>query len=287
VEDHIEKALGRAAAGNPRMRKWTRPEPYGQHRKPTSDRDNPPLANDPNLGKKIALDLDHMAKNFILAGRDHEDAIVADRYRLLRTRIRQLMKPREWTKLGITSPAAKDGKSLTALNLAITAARDTSGNVVLMDCDFRRPSLISYTGIETGNSLADYLNGEAEIADIIYRPTAFPNLYLIPTELPDITDRILEGRQIARLQELLNYLESSDTLLFVDLPPVLIGDDVLALAPMLDALLLVLRDDQTSTDDIRQATDLVSNFNVLGSVLNCSTSESNSMNNYYHAKEAN
>jgi len=69
--------------------------------------------------------------------------------------IQQRMAPREWKQLGVTSPAPREGKSLTALNLAITASRESSDPVILVDADTRQPSVCPYLGVEPKASLAD------------------------------------------------------------------------------------------------------------------------------------
>ena len=193
------------------------------------------------------------------------------------------MKPRGWNKLGITSPSAKEGKSLTSANLAIIASRDASRKIVLIDADMRRPSLFENFGIEASAGLSDYLSGNADLEDVIYRPSMMPNLYILPTQVA--SDKLMEeslGGQ--HIQQLLEDLSSNDVMTIVDLPPALVADDVLSLSPYLDSLLIVVRDGQSNSKELKNTTDLLSEVNLLGTVLNDSEEAGRDTHGYYYAR---
>ena len=63
-----------------------------------------------------------------------------DTYRILRTRVLQEMRANNWRTIGVTSPDVGSGKTLTAINLAISIARDRSSTAMLFDADLRRPT---------------------------------------------------------------------------------------------------------------------------------------------------
>ena len=285
MDDHISKALARAQenadgkgsdkAGNPSVRDWVRPEKRA--------RQKPPSAIEvEDFGIEIELDRDGLSSRHVLAGSGFEHALVADRYRLLRTRIRQRMKPRGWSKLGITSPGSKEGKSLTAINLAIATSRDTTGQVVLVDADLRRPSVANYLGFQPEKGLTEYLLEQADLEEIVYRPSHMPNLNVVPTIMNDTTLASKDSLGSERMRQLLDTFVTDNTMLIVDLPPVLVADDVLALAPLLDALLIVIRDGKTSIDELKQGNDLLSDFNLLGTVLNASEDNDQGVSGYYY-----
>src|SRR5687767_7397607 len=81
-------------------------------------------------------------------------------YRMLRTRLLQQMRNNRWTSLAFTSPGPGEGKSLTALNLALSIARDKSFDVFLLDLDMRNPSILAYLGGRPRSEVTQYFAGE-------------------------------------------------------------------------------------------------------------------------------
>jgi len=226
----------------------------------------------------VELDTDLMVANHLLVNPDHDDGVTADRYRLLNTRIQQRMAPRHWKQLGITSPAPREGKSLTSLNLAITASRESSEPVILVDADTRQPSICEYLGVEPKASLADYLDGNAELSDVVFTSSTYPGLHIIGNSQTEARQPLTKDR----LDELFHQIDNENTTVVVDLPPVLLGDDVLLVAPHTDALLIVLRDEHSNLDDLKETTDLLGEYNLLGTILNCSREASRSSKGYYY-----
>ena len=81
----------------------------------------------------------HLQKNHIL--NPGSDKIIANAYKVLRTRVLQQMQQNRWTTLAVTSPKPDEGKTLTAINLSISMALKLDYTVVLVDLDFRKPSI--------------------------------------------------------------------------------------------------------------------------------------------------
>lgn len=272
VEDPISRAL-KLSKDKREMR-----EPKRQSRAGFSGR---PANSSSNLthGKNdIELDIDFLVANSLLVGPELDDGVTADRYRLLNTRIQQRMAPREWKQLGVTSPAPREGKSLTALNLAITASRESSDPVILVDADTRQPSVCPYLGVEPKASLADYLDGNAGLADVVFTTPTYPGLHIIGNVQSTGRNALSKDK----LDDLFHEIDNENVSVVVDLPPVLLGDDVLLVAPHIDAMLIVLRDEQSNLDDLKATTDLLGDFNLLGTVLNCSKEANRSMEGYYY-----
>lgn len=278
MDDPLSKALRLGDERGDSVGNWTKPKrrrPNGYTGKRSKNRVADAVVE---ISNEIELDIDHMHSNRLLVNDELDDAITADRYRLLHTRVRQCMKPRKWSHLGITSPSAKEGKSLTAINLAITASRESSSPVFLIDADTRRPSLAHYLGINPAAGLTDYLNDEASLEDIIYSSPQLPGLYLIPNRAA--TTRSTLSKE--PLDELFAELPSENALVIVDLPPALVADDVLLVAPRVDSLLIVLRDGHSNENELRSTTTLLSDFNLMGTVLNCSKEVEQALHGYYY-----
>ena len=282
MDDHLSRALDRAQESPNLIRNWTKPDPESKNGAAPKWKGSIQKALE--AGAPVELDQKLLQRNHVLSTTAFEDSLVSDSYRLLRTRIRQLMKPRDWNKLGITSPSAKEGKSLTATNLAIIAARDASRKVVLIDGDMRRPSIFEYFGIEADKGLSDYLAGNTNLEDVVYRPSILPNLYIIPTRVAS-EELMEESLGDGHIQELLNELSSEDVFTIVDLPPALVADDVLSLAPLLDGLLIVVRDGQSSSADLKSTIELLSDVSLLGTVLNDSPDAGKDSHGYYYSKQ--
>src|SRR6185295_16963230 len=87
---------------------------------------------------------------------------------VLRTRILQRTRSNLWNTIGITSPGQGDGKSVTALNLALSLAREGNNNVFLIDLDMRNPKLCHYLGAVPPRDINDYFAGEAAPNEVLF-----------------------------------------------------------------------------------------------------------------------
>ncbi len=190
-----------------------------------------------------------------------------DIYRMLRTRVLQVMKANNWTTLVVTSPATGSGKTLTAINLAISIARDLSHTALLFDADLRYPSTSKYFGYTPEYGLNDYLFNDVPLSKILFHPN-MDRLTVLPGRVP-----IKESAEILsspKLLSLLHELRSSyaDRLIIADIAPVLSVDDALALAPHIDCMLLVAESGITKSEDLSKTLELMQGIPIIGTVLN-------------------
>jgi protein-tyrosine kinase len=279
--DHISKALERAQAERGSVRNWVMP----------AGRDSQdPIAASVPVVRRVDLSADHLRERHVLWGRGLglEDPTMSDQYRLLRTRVVQRMRQQGWRSVGITSPGPRAGKSLTALNLAISMARDDAHSVVLVDADLRRPSIAEMLGIDEGISLIDYLVKDLALDDVLIHPN-IENLTILPGRTDESGAAVPELLTSTKMSELIDRLhhDSRSSLVVVDLPPILVGDDVVAIAPLLDCLLVVVEERKTEIEDLRQAAELIKDFNLLGTVLNKSALKPTLNAGYYYYGTAN
>ena len=191
-----------------------------------------------------------------------------DAYKILRTQVMHRLRENGWNVLGITSPNRQEGKTLTAVNLAISLAMDTTQTVLLVDADFTNPSAHLAFGIEECGGLVDYLLDSIPVEQLLIHP-GIGRFVLMPAgRAIQNSAEALTSPKMASLVEEFKHRYPSRIVLF-DLPPLLNTADVLAFAPYTDALLLVVEDGRTSREDVERALQLVKGSTpVLGTVLN-------------------
>lgn len=192
---------------------------------------------------------------------------VADAYKMLRTRIMRTMKENDWNSLAITSPRAGEGKSLTAVNLALSMAREIDRTVLLVDLDLRRPSAHKFFGIEVEKGLSDYLQGDATIEELLINPSIDRFVLLPGNKRVDNSSELLVSQKMIALTEEIEHRYKNRIVIY-DLPPVLVVDDALAFSSQADSFLLVVGEGSTQADEIIAAHQVLSEANVLGTVLN-------------------
>lgn len=224
----------------------------------------------------IALDKAALHDSLVLP--QLQDAGALRAYKILRTRVLRRLEANQWHSLAVTGVTVGEGKTLTAINLAIALSQDPSTWVTLIDLDLQRPRVAEYLGIRNARGekgLSDYLQGNASFENIMYAPdidrlTVIPNFSSIMSSSEALTT--------PRMAELMQSLEAETPrrVLIFDMPPVLAADDVLAFAPQIDGLLLVVAEGTTDRNSLRSAKEVLGEMNLLGVVLNRSAERNDS-----------
>ena len=189
-------------------------------------------------------------------------------YNLLRTQILQRFKENHWNVLAVTSPGPGEGKTLTAINLAISIAREVDYTVLLVDANLRHPWMLEHFGLEKRKGLSDYLIDDVPIAELLVQPSRVGHLVLLPGGRPvENSAEMLNSPKMAQLVADMKSRYHSRVIIF-DLPPVLSSADALAFSPYVDAALLVVEEGTTRKPDVERAVELLSTTNIVGTVLN-------------------
>jgi protein-tyrosine kinase len=211
-----------------------------------------------------------------LAANEHAAAA----YRIIRTRLLHTIRSNKLTSIAITSPDAGDGKSVTAINLALNMARDATSSVYLLDLDMRNPSICRYLGVLPPHELSSYFTGGATAADVFFS-IGPQNLAIAGSLTP--TDRASELIGSGHLEALLEYIVGlgGSPIVLIDLPPVLVTDEALRVAPRVDATLLVVAEGRTRRDDLLRARDILADFPSAGVILNRATEQVGAGGYYY------
>jgi capsular exopolysaccharide synthesis family protein len=179
------------------------------------------------------------------------------------------MRRNDWTTLAVTGTCPDEGKTLTAINLSISMARDLSTSVILVDLDLRKPSISRYLGISPRHGISDYLQGAVDLERTLINP-GIDRLGLLLNERPFTnSSELLNSPQMHSLVAQLRQGEGR--IVVFDLPPLLVTDDMLAFSPFVDAILLVLSQGRTKQTDLLAAKELLQDVNIVGTVLNRSS----------------
>lgn len=230
----------------------------------TSERSRAPVARHPST--RLPFDVVRARENRVVMPDDPGAA--AQAYRMLRTQVLQRVRRDDVRALGIVSAADGEGKTLTAINLALGIAAETNQDVLLVDLDLRRPSVASVLGLTPPQGLEGWFASVTPIGDVCYGLEGVDRLEIIPTLAPvGGSSGMLASR---RAQEMLLELKSAQShgLVIIDLPPVLLTDDFLTVAPVLDGVVLVASEGVTKREDIVRTLELIGNTRLVGTVLN-------------------
>jgi len=214
---------------------------------------------------KLPITRKLLQSNKIISGIDSDP--VTERYKLLRTQILQRMKENIQNTLAISSPGYGEGKTLTAINLSITIAREVNHTVLLVDLNLRRPMIHKYFGFEPSFDLGDYLNTGIPLQKLLVNP-GIERLVIIPGKrsLPNSSELLSSDRMSALVDELRTRYQTR--LIIFDLPPLLETDDALAFSPWVNSFLLVAQEGKTKISSLEKAKKLLQKCHIVGTVIN-------------------
>lgn len=215
--------------------------------------------------RTIKVSRDFLREQRIVSG--YEQGIFTDSYKILRTQVLQKMRENGWNALAVTSPGEDEGKTLTAINLAISLAMEVDQTVLLVDADLRHPQVHQYFGLRDGPGLSDYLTSGTPLEEMLVHP-GIGRFVILPGGKPLLNSaEMLRSPKMVELVQELKSRYPSRIVLF-DLPPLLSAADALAFAPYVDAALLVVEEAKTPNEDITRAAGLLGSTNLIGTVLN-------------------
>ena len=217
--------------------------------------------------------------HLISLDRPHE--VPNEEFRSLRTRLNHLQSQQDLHSILVTSASPAEGKSFTAVNLALAQAQ-LETPVLLADLDLRRPVLHNLFQCERSPGFADFLLAEKPLEDCI-RKIEGTNLYFMPA-----------GSQVKNPLELLNMRHVKQTFegfrkifnwIILDTPPLLFSADANLLSTFTDGTIIVVRIGSTTYDNVIRAMQTLCENNVLGIVANgARAGELYSKYTYYYSK---
>ncbi|GIQ69779.1 capsular biosynthesis protein [Xylanibacillus composti] len=197
---------------------------------------------------------------------------IAEAYRLLRTNVEYCSPDHDLKTIAITSAIPREGKTTTAVNLAIAFAHKES-NVLLIDADLRQPSIHRIFHKHNRGGLTNVILNQNELLEMV-QETSIPHLSILTSgPVPPNPAELLSSK---RMTQILHQLEERFDIILIDTPPVLGFTDTPIVATKSDGVLIVLQAGKTKRGDIMKSKQLLGNVkaNVLGVILNQATSKS-------------
>lgn len=188
----------------------------------------------------------------------------------------------------VTSPAAHDGKTYCALNLALSIAAERDTQVLLVDADVAKPDILGRLGVDQGPGLLDALADPAIAIEDIVIASDVPHLSLLPAGARSTEDTELLAS--GRTAELLGTLLAADPrrIILFDSPPVLAASPAATLALHVGQTVVVVRADRTSESELAQAVALLDGCDRIQLLLNAVSlaPRGRRMGSYYGMEDA-
>ncbi|MBI5755308.1 MAG: CpsD/CapB family tyrosine-protein kinase [Nitrospirae bacterium] len=204
-------------------------------------------------------------------------SIAAEQYRVLWTRVCQLMQDKTSYVLAVTSSIKSEGKTFTSLNLAISIARDFDEKVLLIEGDLKNPCLHEYLKYPPGFGLTDVLEGKIDINSCSIQLFEGRLSVLLAGKTAGNTSKLLSSHM---MQEILNSARGNFKYIIIDTPPIIPMVDINIYYPIIDGILLVIQAGKTPRSVVKRAlSSLSSSEKIIGAVLN--EVESNYSKYYY------
>jgi protein-tyrosine kinase len=196
-------------------------------------------------------------------------------FRLLRTRLQNTSADgkRKVHLFAITSPQQGDGKSVVAVNLALSFSMQRGQKVLLIDADMRLPSIQEMLNIQVDYGLSDFLDGGVplEKCTVMVNET---QLFVVPQITKSArSSEILSNGMLGKLTTLVRN-QYPDWLVVVDCPPILPVDDTLIIVENVDKAALVVREGKTTLEEFRRGVNAINPDKYLGAIVNASRSRS-------------
>ena len=198
---------------------------------------------------------------------DNSSWPVQEAYKALRTNIIFSLPGSQSKIIGVTSAMQHDGKTINAINAAISFAQ-LGKKVALIEGDLRLPSVSKKIGCKSVPGLTNVLAGGCPLTDAMRHMDKLHGLTIIPAgNVPPDPTWLLQSEQ---MKVLLDGLRKLYDYVFIDLPPVTTVADALILAPLLDGYLLVVRDQETEYRAVADTLDQLrlAKAKVIGAIYN-------------------
>lgn len=212
---------------------------------------------------------------------ESDNSAIAESFRKLRTNLQFLAVDNPPRVIVVTSSSPSEGKSTTAINIALALA-EAQHNVVLVDGDMRRPSVHKYLALIGAVGFSTVLSGQAVLSEALQK-TRFPGLTALTAGAVPPNPSELLGSQAAA--NLLTDLRSQFDYVVVDSSPLLAVTDAAILAAVSDGVLVMARFGQTKRDQLTHAVGTLTDVgaSILGAVFTMTPTRGSSAYSYSYS----
>jgi protein-tyrosine kinase len=200
---------------------------------------------------------------------------------MLRTQVLQTMDASAWQLVGVTSPTAACGKTVTAANLALSIARQPERSVLLVDLDLLRPQVAIQLGFKCNKGVLSVVNGKTNLAEaLISARIQNCRFFVLPCEraVPNSSEWMASRSMSAFLRQLRQDFKGWT--IIIDLPPILLSDDVISILPQIDCALFVIAAGLSTAPEIKECHKHLGSTPIVRVVLNKAT-DASPVNYYY------
>jgi capsular exopolysaccharide synthesis family protein len=191
------------------------------------------------------------------------NSFVSEQFKCLKVRMTSASFERPVKVITVTSADNEAGKSLISINLAASFSKDFDRKTIIMDCDFRRPSLHRLVGTSIEPGLIGYLKDDLQSFCYMRR---LENLFVMTAG--GTASNPVEILSMEKMRDFIQYLRSEFDTIILDAPPLTPISDTLVLEGLSDGMLLVVRSGKTSFASIERAARNLDEHKMLGIVLN-------------------
>lgn len=205
--------------------------------------------------------------NTALALIDDVRSPVAEAYRHLRTSLLLSSAGQPPKTILVTSSQPSEGKTTTVVNIATMLAQ-TGADVLVLDCDLRRPRIHAHFGLPNTRGVTNYLSGDSNVSELVQTYDKLPNLKVISSgPIPPNAAELLGSDE---MRKLLYVLAENFTHIVIDSPPAISFTDASILSTMVDGVMLVVHGGRSSRSVVRRAKQQLQDVgaHIFGIVLN-------------------
>lgn len=213
----------------------------------------------------VDVSREYLAERRVIAGFD--PGPIMDVYKIMCVQVLQALRARNGNALAVVSPGEAEGKTLTAINLALSLAQEVDRTVLLVDANLRSPAVHKYFGFTPEAGLCDHLLESKPLNEILVNP-GIDRFVILPGGRPVMSSAEMLGSiKMAKLVEELTKRYKARIIVF-DLPPVLAYADDIAFAPLVDVAVMVARERRTRREDMVRAAAMLKGVPLVGTILN-------------------
>ena len=232
-----------------------------------------PVASPAQVSQQVVIDLDALAAAGIVSPNAPRSQI-ADQYRVIKRPLISNAMGKGATVIEngnlimVTSSVPGEGKSFTAINLAISIAAELDNTVMLVDADVARPSVLRVLGLPAGPGLLDLLlDDSADLSSMLLK-TNIDKLSILPSGTPHAraTEMLASDAMTNLLRDMAKRY--SDRIIVFDSPPLLLTTEARVLATHMGQIVMVVQAEKTLRSDVQDALATIEACPVKMMVLN-------------------